>query len=94
MANPTSQSSGLLVTAGLLLYQGRNIVNGLLATPGNTITVYDNAAGTASGNVIAQIINAGTSSQEMMFNIGVRCDNGISIVSSAGNGGIVYFGGN
>lgn len=94
MANPTSQSSGLITTAGLLLYTGKNIINGLLATPGNTITVYDNAAGTATGNVIAQVINAGTSSQDLMFNIGVRCDNGVSVVSTAGNGGIVYFGGN
>jgi hypothetical protein len=90
--NSTSQSSGLLVTAGLLLYTGKNIINGLSATPGNTITVYDNAAGTATGTVIAQIVNAGTSTIDFVPAVGIRCDNGISIVSAAGNGGIVYFG--
>lgn len=94
MASPTSQSSGLISTAGLLLYIGKNIINGLVATPGCTITVYDNAVGTATGNVIAQLINPGTNSADLMFNIGCRCDNGVSVVTSGGNGGIVYFGGN
>ncbi len=92
MATPTTQSSGLIVTAGLLLSAGRGTVNGLSATPGNTITVYDNAAGTATGNVLAQIVNAGTSTLDVIFDNAVRADNGISIVSVAGNGGIVYFG--
>lgn len=95
MANPTSQSSGLIATAGQCLYIGKNIVNGLLVTPGASATIYDNAAGTATGNVITQIVNTtGTVPIDILFNIGVRVDLGLTLVASGGNGAIVYFGGN
>lgn len=95
MASPTAQSTGLIApTAGTLVYIGKNIINGITAMPGTTITIYDNAAGTATGNIVAQVINAGTSSIDNMFNIGVRCDLGFSVVVTAGAGAIVYFGGN
>lgn len=95
MASPTSQSTGLLApTAGTLLYIGKNILNGVIAMPATTITIYDNALGTATGNIVYQVVNASTSSIDHMLNIGVRCDNGISVVVTGGTGALVYFGGN
>ena len=94
MASPTSQSTGLRATAGTLLYQGKNICNGILCTAGCTATVYDNAVGDNSGNVVVRLENPGTTTLDILFNIGVRVDNGLSLVTAGGNGAIVYFGGN
>lgn len=95
MASPTSQSTGLLApTAGTLLYIGKNIVNGVIAMPSTTVTIYDNAAGTATGNILFQAVNAGTSSIDHMLNIGCRADTGLSVVVTGGTGAIIYFGGN
>lgn len=95
MASPTSQSTGLIApTAGSLLCIGKNIINGVLAMPGTTVTVYDNAAGTATGNILVQVVNASTSSIDHTLNIGVRADNGISVVVTAGTGAIIHFSGN
>jgi len=92
MASPTSQSTGLLAAGTYnALYIGRNIINGVIAQPGATVTVYDSL--TATGNVVVQIVNAGTNSLDHIFNLGVRCDNGITIVVAGGNG-TVYFGAN
>lgn len=95
MASPTSQSTGLIApTAGTLLYIGKNILNGVVLQPGTTVTLYDNAAGTATGNIVFQGVNAGTSSLDHMLNIGCRFDIGMSIVVTAGTGAVVYFSGN
>lgn len=95
MASPTSQSTGLIApTAGTLLYIGKNILNGVIAMPGTTVTLYDNAAGTATGNIIHQIVNAGTNSLDHILNIGCRFDIGMSVVVTGGTGGIIYFSGN
>lgn len=96
MAGPTSQSTGLIaVTAGTLKYIGKNIINGIVAMPGATVTVYDNAVGDTSGNMILQVVNANTSSLDHIMNIGVRCDLGLTVVvSGTTTGGIVFFGGN
>lgn len=89
----TSQSSGLRVTAGTVIFAGRHLVNGLLATAGNTVTIYDNAVGDTSGDVIARLENPGTTTLTMLFPVAVRCNLGLTMVSAAGNGAIVYYGG-
>lgn len=95
MANPTSQSTGLIApTAGTLLYIGKNIVNGAIASPGTTVSIYDNALGDASGTLVLRVINPGTTTLDHILNIGSRVDNGISVVVTAGAGAICYFGGN
>lgn len=95
MASPTSQTSGLLAAGTYnALYIGKNIINGTIAQPGTTVTVYDSLTA-GSGNIVMQITNPGTNSIDHMLNIGVRCDIGISIsVVGASSGAIVYFGGN
>jgi len=93
MASPTSQSTGLLaVNTYNGLYVGKNIINGVIAQPGATVTVWDSLTA-GSGNVVVQIVNAGTSSLDHVFNLGVRCDIGLSITVS-GAPGTVYFGAN
>ena len=95
MAAPTSQSSGLIgITAGQLLYKGKNILNGVSVPPGGTVTIYDNAIGDTSGNVLALVANPGTATLDFLFNIGVRADLGLSVVVATAANGIVYFGGN
>lgn len=94
MASPTAQSTGLLL-AGTYdnLYQGKNIINGVIAMPGSTVTVFDNT--TATGKVVAQVVNAGTNSIDHVFNLGIRCDIAFSIlITGASGAGIVYFGAN
>lgn len=94
MSSTSAQSTGLLaVTTGQLLYAGKNLINGVIAMPGATITIYDNAAGTATGNIVAQVVNADTSSHDHIFNVPVRCDLGFTVViSGTTTGAIVFFG--
>lgn len=93
-ASPTSQSTGLLAPGTFnSVYIGKNIINGAIAQPGTTVTVYDSLTA-GSGNIILQIVNASTSSIDHMVNIGIRCDIGISITVTGGTGANVYFGGN
>ena len=94
MGSPTSQSTGLVpVTAGTLHTNGRQFVNGVLAMPGATVTLYDNNTGTATGNIVFQVVNAGTNSLDHILQCAVRCDIGLTIVvSGTTTGAIVYFG--
>ena len=92
----TSISSDLQA-ASVLLFTGRNRINAvtLLADGTNAATaiVYDNTAG--SGKVVAKVFaKAGESTQHVIFENPVLCENGIYLsLTGTGAGAIVYFGG-
>jgi len=88
----TAISTGLLAAGTYLITATKGMMNGVLAMPGATVTCYDNAAGVASGTVLDQAVNAGTSSIDHMYNVPVRFDNGLTVVVSGGSG-IVLWGG-
>ena len=85
----TSISSGVLTPGTVTLATGRGTLNGILVQPGATVTVYDNTA--ASGTIIALLVNAGTNTEEALFNRAITHDIGLTVVTAAANS-IVYFG--
>jgi len=85
----TAISSGVLTPGTVTLATGRGTMNGILAQPGATVTIYDNTA--ASGNVLALVVNAGTNTEEYLFNRAIRHDIGLTVVTAAANS-VVYFG--
>lgn len=89
MSHATSISSGVLTPGTSTLTNGKALLNGVLLQPGATVTIYDNTA--ASGTVVFLYVNAGTNTEEALFNKAVRCDIGMTVVVAAANA-IVYYG--
>lgn len=91
----SSLSSGLKTTSSLIVV-GKNRINAVTflgdGTNASTLIIYDNTS--ASGNVIAKLVNKATDQQNhVIFTNPVVCDNGV-YASLSGTGGnyIVYFG--
>lgn len=91
MAGPTTQSSGVLIPGTAQLYLGKTTLNAVIVQPGGTITIYDNNTGTAAGPVVFLYVNAGTSTNHLVFQNACRTDNGMTYVVSGANA-IIYFG--
>jgi len=95
MSGTTAISSGLKA-ADTLIYTGRGTLNGVVVntdgTNAATLTLYDNTS--ASGNVLAQMIVAGADrTNALLFNLAVRCNNGIyADVTGTGATYTVYYG--
>lgn len=89
MGSPTAQSTGELAPGTFTVFNGHMFLNAVVIQPSGVVTIYDNIAG--SGKVVFQFTNAGTSTAWVMFDNAVRCDIGMTVVSSAGNCN-VYFG--
>jgi hypothetical protein len=95
MSGTTAISSGIKA-ADTLIYTGRGTLNGLTVytdgTNAATVTLYDGT--TAAGNILTQVIVAGADRTEsVIFNLAVRCLNGIyADVTGTGATYIVYFG--
>ncbi len=95
----TAQSSGLKAAGTYQIFVGRGVISAVHAisdgTNVATVTVYDNASGDTSGNVLAKVNGSVTTgSNGALFTTPVRCDIGCTVVV-AGTGtpqGIVHFG--
>lgn len=95
----TAISSGLKAAGTHQIFTGRGIVSAVHAisdgTNVATVTVYDNASGDTSGNIIAKVNGSVTTgSNGAYFTTPVRCDVGCTVVVT-GTGapqGIVHFG--
>jgi len=95
----SAQSSGIKTAGTYQIFTGRGIISAVHAisdgTNVATVTVYDNAAGDTSGNVLAKVNGSVTTgSNGAYFTTPVRCDTGCVVVV-AGTGtpqGIVHFG--
>lgn len=85
----TTQSTGELTPQTITVTIGRALINAVTIQPGATITIYDNTA--ASGKVVFQYVNAGTSTDSVVFQNAIRCDMGVTAVVAAFNANI-YFG--
>ena len=95
----SAQSSGLKTAGTYQVFLGRGIVSAVHAisdgTNVATVTVYDNAAGDTSGDVIAKVNGSVTTgSNGAYFTTPVRCNLGcVIVVAGAGTPqGIVHFG--
>jgi hypothetical protein len=95
----TAQSSGLKTAGTYQIFVGRGVISAVHAisdgTNVATVTIYDNAAGDSSGNVLAKVNGSVTTgSNGAYFTTPVRCDIGCTMIV-AGTGtpqGIVHFG--
>ena len=95
----TAQSSGLKTTGTFQIFTGRGVISAVHAisdgTNVATVTLYDNAAGDTSGNILAKVNGSVTTgSNGAIWTTPIRCDTGLTMVV-AGTGtpqGIVYFG--
>lgn len=93
-------SSGLIgATAGAIITTGKSILSGVTVITDTvnvaTATVYDNAVGNASGNVIARVsATATTGANSIAFVTPIRAELGLSIVvvGSGSPQAIVYYG--
>ena len=95
----TAQSSGLKTAGTYQIFLGRGVISAVHAISDGinvaTVTLYDNATGDTSGNVLAKVNGSVTTgSNGAIWTTPIRCDNGCTMVV-AGTGspqGIVYFG--
>lgn len=95
----TAQSSGLKTAGTYQIFVGRGVISAVHAisdgTNVATVTVYDNAAGDTSGNIIAKVNGSVTTgSNGAYFTTPVRVDTGCTLVvtGSGAPQGIVHFG--
>lgn len=84
----TSISSGELVPGTYVIAVGHNMINGVIVAPGGTVTIYDNTA--ASGKIVFAFVNAGTNSQEVLFNRAIRTEIGLTVLVATANAYVFY----
>jgi hypothetical protein len=95
----TAQSGGLKGAGTYQIFVGKGVISAVHAVSDGTnvatVTLYDNASGDTSGNVLAKINGSVTTgSNGAIWTTPIRCDVGLTMVVS-GTGtpqGIVYFG--
>ncbi len=94
MTGTTCLSSGLQ-TGNAQIYTGRGTLNAVTVINASggatTLTVYDGTDNT--GTVLHKHVGTGANfSEDMAWNLAIRCKNGIYVEVSAGGNYIIYYG--
>lgn len=88
MSTPSTISTGELTPQTLVVFNGHVFLNAVVLQPTAVVTIYDNTA--ASGKVVFQYTNAGTSTASVVFRNAVRCDIGMTVVVATANANVYW----
>jgi 2-phospho-L-lactate transferase/gluconeogenesis factor (CofD/UPF0052 family) len=88
MGTPTSLSTGELTPQTLVVASGKALLNSVSLQPTAVVTIYDNTA--ASGKIVFQFTNVGTSTVVVPFARAVRCDIGMTVVVATANAQVYH----